>query len=167
MMPASSDFAVFEALRADLLRLASTLLRGSRVRTGAEDLVQTVLTRVYTGLSSGSLALATIESPRHFAYAALKNHFLDEVKALRTRVETSLERVDGSPVVEPKAAPAQESLLVEQVLALLSVVEREFLVRVVFEECSVEEAQRVCGWPPRSPYYHLKLLLERVREIVE
>jgi DNA-directed RNA polymerase specialized sigma24 family protein len=162
-MAGRDGLAVFEALRPDLLRLARALLRGSRVRAGADDLVQTVLTRILAAVDAGSLRLDTIQSPRHFAYAALRNLFFDEVKAWRTQREEqtgSIERV-APPAPADAAAP---SLLIRQVLAVFDPPERCFILRVLVEERSVGEAQKLCGWPPRSPYYHLQLLLERARE---
>ena len=161
----ADDFAAFEALRPDLLRLAAILLRGSRVRATPEDLAQTVLTRILANLRGGTLRASAIESPRSFAYAALRNLFLDEVKAHRTRLEDALvEPEDGGPAL--RARDTGPSLAVRQVLARLSAGERCFLTRVVIEERSVGEAQSLCGWPERSPDYHLRLLLDRAREML-
>jgi DNA-directed RNA polymerase specialized sigma24 family protein len=159
---ATADFAVFEALRPDLLRVARALLRGSRVRLGPEDLVQGALTRILAGLDAGTVRLDAVESARGFAFAAVRNLFLDEVKAHRTRFEDALD----SGVRAPAPAAASPSLLVQQILEQFEPPARCFLMRVVFEERSVGEAQGLCGWPDRSPYYHLKLLLDRAREAV-
>jgi DNA-directed RNA polymerase specialized sigma24 family protein len=158
------EFAPYAALRPDLVRLAGALLRGSRVRASPEDLVQTVLTRILAGLRAGTLSHDAVDSPRSFAYAALRNLFLDELKAHRTQLEVGLTPPeDGGP--EPVAATGP-SLAVEQVLARLAPGERCFLTRVVIEERSVADAQSLCGWPDKSPYYHLRLLLDRAREML-
>jgi DNA-directed RNA polymerase specialized sigma24 family protein len=162
----AADFHAFEALHADLLRLARVLLRGSRVRTSPEDLVQGVLTRILAALRAGTLRADAIESPRSFAYASLRNLFLDEVKAHRTRFEESLEEATEAGAPPPARAAGGPSLLVKQVLGRFEPKERCFLLRVVFEERSVTEAQTLCGWPPLSPYYQLRLLLDRAREML-
>jgi len=52
------------------------------------------------------------------------------------------------------------------VLLHLEPPERCFLWRVIFEQRAVHEAHELCGWPPRSPYFHYRKLLERVRELM-
>ncbi len=163
------DYEVFERLRPDLLALARTLLRGSRLRLEPEDLVQTILTKIFAALHGGGYTLSSIESPRRFAFRALKNQFLDEVQRFcHTRELLHLER-DGAPP-EPAApvagAPDQVPELAN-LLAKLAPHERCFLLRVVFEERSVEEAQRLCGWPPRSPFYHYRALLARLAGLLD
>ncbi|HMG24700.1 MAG TPA: hypothetical protein VK607_25360, partial [Kofleriaceae bacterium] len=144
-----------------LVRQAAHLLRGSRIRTQPDDLAQTVLTRILTGLRAGTLNPEAVQSPRSFAYKCLHNLFLDEVKAQRTRLESAwCEREDEAPLREDGA------LVLKQVLSQLSPEEGCFLTRVVLEERSVGEAQKLCRWPPKAPYYHLRLLIDRVREMV-
>jgi DNA-directed RNA polymerase specialized sigma24 family protein len=154
-------FAAFAALRPQLVRQAAHLLRGSRVRAQADDLAQTVLTRILTGLRAGTLHPEAVQSPRSFAYKCLHNLFLDEVKAHRTQLERALcEREDDARAHEGGA------LVLKQVLSQLSPEEACFLTQVVIEERSVGEAQKRCRWPPKAPYYHLRLLIDRVREMV-
>jgi RNA polymerase sigma factor (sigma-70 family) len=143
----------YDALRPDLLRLARALLAGSRVRLEAEDLVQGVLARLLTADTSG------VQSLRHFAYAMLKNLFLDEVRRHSHRFEV-LKDAPGDDV--RTADPGHASIEVADLLARLAPHERCFVCKVCFEELSVHEAQKQCGWPPRSPYYQLRLLLERL-----
>lgn len=152
-------FAAFAALRPQLVRQASVLLRGSRVRTQPEDLVQAVLTKILGGMRAGTLQPDAVQSPRAFAYRSLHNLFLDEVKAHRTRLEEDYEAAE-----EP--AREGESLVWKQVVQKLEPGERCFLTRVIVEERSVGEAQQLCRWPAKAPYYHLKLLLERAREMI-
>lgn len=160
-MPAD-DFAIFAVLRQDLVRHAAFLLRGSRVRTHPEDLAQTVLTRILNAMRTGKLHPEALESPRGFAYKCLRNLFFDEVKAYRSRLEAEyFEQDEGEP-----GQHDTRSLAVKQVLARLLPEESCFLTRVVLEERSVTEAQQLCRWPPKAPYYHLRLLLARVREML-
>jgi DNA-directed RNA polymerase specialized sigma24 family protein len=154
-------FAAFAALRPQLVRQASHLLRGSRVRAQPDDLAQTVLTRILAGLRAGTLQPEAVQSPRSFAYKCLHNLFLDEVKAHRTRLEREIcDREHDGPAREDGA------LVIQQVLRQLRPEEACFLTRVVVEERSVGEAQKLCRWPPKAPYYHLRLLIDRVREMV-
>jgi DNA-directed RNA polymerase specialized sigma24 family protein len=157
------ELAGFEALRPEMLRVARALLRGSRVRLEPEDMVQTVLTRIFAGLRDGRIQPEAIQSPRHFAFASLRHLFLDELKAARTRLESSADAAAERAAPAGNGAP---SLLLRQILGRFSAEERCFLVRVVVEERSVPEAQRMCGWPPAAPYYQLGLLLDRAREIL-
>jgi DNA-directed RNA polymerase specialized sigma24 family protein len=156
-------FAAFAALRPQLVRQAALLLRGSRVRTQPEDLVQTVMAKILTGLRAGTLQAEAVQSPRSFAYRCLHNLFLDELKAHRTKLE--------GEYVEPDRpahdGPGHEGSLVwKQVLTRLAPGEGCFLSRVIVEERSVFDAQQLCRWPDKAPYYHLKLLLDRVREMI-
>jgi DNA-directed RNA polymerase specialized sigma24 family protein len=158
------EYAAFVALRPELLRVARALLKGSRIRLEPEDMVQTVLTRILAGLRDGRIQPDTIQSPAHFAFASLRHFFLDELKAARTRLESTT----ADAAAERAAAPAggQPSLLLRQILGRFSVEERCFLVRILVEERSVPESQRMCGWPPVTPYYQLERLLDRARGIV-
>jgi len=158
------EFSVFEGLRPDLLRLARTLLIASRVRTSAEDLVQTALLRIYATQVAGKLDLSTVESPRHFAYAVLRNLFRDELRAPRTRLEHHLDEAEPD---RGDGGSGVDSLEIRELLSRLEPGERCFLSRLYIEERSVFEAQKLCGWPEASPYYHLRQLLVRVREMIE
>jgi DNA-directed RNA polymerase specialized sigma24 family protein len=152
----------FEALRPELLRLARALLRGSRVRLEPEDLVQTVLLRIHAAAAAGKLAA---DSPRHFAFAALRNLFLDEVRRHSHQRELHDDKAGADrPDLRGHGASAVE---VADLLGRLEPHERRFLELVVFEEMGVGEAQAAAGWPPKSPYYHLRLLLERLARLME
>jgi RNA polymerase sigma factor (sigma-70 family) len=152
------DFSAFESLRPDLLRLAAAMLRHSRARTSADDLVQGTLTRIYGRLDAGTLRIDEVDSPRKFAYTTLRNLFRDEIKSSRAREEPLEHAADTAAGSDVRAG-----VELDELLKLLGDKERAFLVCVLLEERTVGEAQKECGWPERSPYYHLRRLLARLR----
>ena len=165
-MSVAADFATFEQLRPGLLRRATQLVKGSHVHIEPEDLVQAVLTKIYDGLQKGKLSLARIEDARFFAYRSLMNLFLDEVKALRTKLERPLQGPDGELRIDPAVGSHEGSVLVREILSRLSPVERCFLVHAIFEGWAVEEAQRRCDGPPGTPAYRLRQLLDKGGEMI-
>ena len=156
----------FEELRPQLLALARTVLSGVRARLEPEDLVQTVLAEIYAKLQQG----AEIRNPRAYANMALKNRALDEMRRFHNKYERgwpadSEDRPSWEPE-DPRSVDADLDPALRELLAQLPPEERCFLWRVVFEERAVHEAQKLCGWPPRSPYFHYRKLLERLRPLV-
>jgi DNA-directed RNA polymerase specialized sigma24 family protein len=158
----------FEALRPELLRFARSLLKHSRLRIEADDLVQSVLGKLYAAHQRGALSA---ENPRQFAFAAVKHQFLDEVRhvAYKRRMLGDSGGGDAgmSDTVDVSAAHAIATIDVADLLSKLAPEERCFVRKVVIEELGVEEARKSCGWPPASPYYQLKLLLARLAKLVE
>lgn len=161
----ATDYNDFEALRPQLLGLARALCRRLRAKIDPEDVVQTVLTEIFAKLESGH----EIKNPKSYANQALKNRILDAVRRHAHQYEQPFpESREGDPwepgdprSLDPAADPELKELF-EQ----LEPGERCFLWRVVFEQRSVPEAQRMCGWPEKSPYFHLRKLLERVRPLL-
>jgi DNA-directed RNA polymerase specialized sigma24 family protein len=163
------DYDRFEALRPDLIAFARTLLRGSRLRLEPDDLVQAVLTKLFAGLHGGGFTLAEIADPRAFALRAVKNQFLDEVRRFSHARELLARGREGDAPNLAAAGRADEPDMepeLRELLGKLDAGERCFIWRVVFEERSVEEAQRLCGWPPKSPFYHLRVLLARLATLM-
>jgi DNA-directed RNA polymerase specialized sigma24 family protein len=166
MDPKAQGYAVFEELRADMMRMAGAILRGARTRMTAEDLVQAVLGKIWAGLSAGTLDVDSIGSPRHFAYASLKNQYLDIVRGAAHAREHL--RHDDTIREQASTEPHPgDRVALSRALIALGEDERRFLVRVVVEGDSVEGAQRALGWPPRSPHYHLRTILARLRAELE
>jgi RNA polymerase sigma factor (sigma-70 family) len=159
---AGQELGTFEALRPELLGLASVLLRMSRVRCSPEDLVQSALLRIYTGLLEGRLDVTALVSPRQFAYVVLKNLFRDELRAARTRLEDLLD-AEQERRFEETAASSDDGVELGDLLSRFSPCERCFLYCVFVESRPVVEAAALCGWPDASPYYHLRQLLARIR----
>ena len=165
----SRNFSDFEALRPQLLGLARVILRHSRVRIDPEDLVQTVLAEILQKLQEG----AEIKNPGGYASCALKNRALDEIRRFHNKYEQAWPQSTGEEgetrTWEPPDSgwtdPSLDPML-RDVLAQLEPGERCFLWRVVFEERAVQEAQGLCGWPEKSPYFHLRKLLDRIRPLI-
>lgn len=162
-LPVNEKYSDFEALRPRLIGLARILLRNARVRIDPEDLVQTVLTEIYAKLEAG----VEIANPKAYANMALKNRALDEIRRFHNKYEHGwptdvAEGVDWEPP-DRRALDPDVDPIVRDVLEQLEEKERCFLWRVVFEQRSVHEAQEMCGWPEKSPYFHYKKLLERIR----
>jgi RNA polymerase sigma factor (sigma-70 family) len=162
----AKDFSEFEALRPRLLGLARIMLRNARVRIDPEDLVQTVFAEIYAKLEEGK----EIKNPSAYANSALKNRALDEIRRFHNKYEHEwpTHPDDGSDW-EPPDPSAIDALLdpeVRDVLQKLEEHERCFLWRVVFEQRAVYEAQKLCGWPPKSPYFHYRKLLAKLRTMM-
>jgi len=157
------NFEQFEKLRPQMLGLARALLRNLRVRLDAEDLVQTVLTEIYSKLKQGT----EIKSPHSYANVAIKNRVRDEIRRFHNKYEDSwpepLEDGPGWEPPDPAQVPQDQQPLLEAVMNHLEPGERCFLWRIVFEQRGVKEAQELCGWPEKSPYFHYRKLLDKVR----
>jgi hypothetical protein len=80
----SSELAVFEALRPELLRLAESLIYVHAAPLRAGPIVDAVLVSIRSCLQAGSLAAAALDQPRRFAFAALRGQFEGELAACRT-----------------------------------------------------------------------------------
>lgn len=167
----TTNFKDFEALRPQLLALSRALTRRMRARVDPEDMVQTVLTEIYAKLQQGK----EIQNPHSYANQALKNRILDEVRRFRHKLEHGWPGQGPSDdeggqtwePVDPRGVDPHRDPLVKQLLGRLEEHERCFLWRVIFEERSVRDARELCGWPDKSPYFHLRRLLDRLRAQVE
>lgn len=162
----SLNYNDFEALRPGLTTLARIMLRNARARLEAEDLVQTVLTEIYAKLEQG----VEIANPKAYANMALKNRALDEIRRFHNKYERAwpenpIEGQSWEPP-DPRALDPEHDPLMREVLSKLAEGERCFLWRVVFEQRSVHDAQAQCGWPDKSPYFHYKKLLDRLRPLL-
>lgn len=159
----NKNYSDFEVLRPRLLGLARILLRNVRARIDPEDLVQTVLTEIYAKLEAGT----EIANPKAYANMALKNRALDEIRRFHNKYEHAWPTTHADDQAweppDPAALDPDADPIVRDVLMQLPAAERCFLWRVVFEQRSVHEAQEMCGWPDKSPYFHYKKLLERIR----
>lgn len=159
----ATDYNDFEALRPQLLALARALRSRMRASIDPEDLVQAVLTEIYAKLKSGK----EIRNPHSYANMAIKNRLLDSVRRMSHKLEMAWPRSPGDDSSwEPPDKRAVHPGLdpeIRDVLARLDEGERCFLWRVVFEQHSVPSAQKLCGWPDKSPYFHLRRLLDGLR----
>lgn len=175
----------FVALRLELESRARMLLAGqARHREGAlspDDLVQEALSRILSNYDEASLRERPHNQLMALIWRTMRNIVIDESRkkaALLTEDKpsgdagSSAGARSGSAVTtrrdEATTSPEEDLLTerrqaaVQAELARLSPEERCF-IQCVLETDSVPAAQKKCGWPPKSPYYVLKKLLDRLR----
>ena len=167
----------YDALRFELESRARMLLAGaSKHREGAltpDDLVQEALSRILSNYDEASLRERPHNQLMALLWRTMRNIVIDESRKKAALLEDpkaddapsrSLagRADDASQSAEDQLAGAQREAAVKSELARLSPEERCF-VNCVLETDSVPAAQKKCGYPPKSPYYVLKKLLERLR----
>lgn len=166
----------FDALRFELESRARMLLAGaSRHREGAlspDDLVQEALSRILSNYDEASLRERPHNQLMALVWRTMRNIVIDEGRKKAALLEDSKAddnpargieaRPDGQPDAETALIGEQRLAAVRTELAQLSPEERCFITTVL-ETDSVPAAQKKCGYPPKSPYYVLKKLLERLR----
>lgn len=167
----------FDALRFELESRARMLLAGaSKHREGAlspDDLVQEALSRILSNYDEASLRERPHNQLMALVWRTMRNIVIDESRKKAALLDDP--KADDGPSrslearVDPTQVTAEEAMVGEQretavkeELARLLPEERCFIVTVL-ETDSVPAAQKKCGWPPKSPYYVLKKLLERLR----
>lgn len=157
-----------------MLLRARLLVAGRRSRSGpllAQDLAQEALAKLLALYGEAGLRERAPASVYSLAWRTMKNLVIDESRRKRPLLHESDpddERGEPSP---PDPGPLQDEKLEKErraarlraSLAELEPMERQFLLEVV-ERDSVPAAQAACGWPPSSPYYHLRRLMKVVRE---
>ncbi len=167
----------FDALRFELESRARMLLAGaSRHREGAlspDDLVQEALSRILSNYDEASLRERPHNQLMALVWRTMRNIVIDESRKKAALLEDPkaddgpARTLEGRP--DPTQANPEQTLLGERrdaaikgELGRLTPEERCFITTVL-ETDSVPAAQKKCGWPPKSPYYVLKKLLERLR----
>jgi len=167
----------FDALRFELESRARMLLAGaSRHREGAlspDDLVQEALSRILSNYDEASLRERPHNQLMALVWRTMRNIVIDESRKKAALLDDP--KADDGPSrglearVDPTQVDPEETLLgerretaVKAELGRLSPEERCFITSVL-ETDSVPAAQKKCGWPPKSPYYVLKKLLDRLR----
>lgn len=170
----------FDALRFELESRARMLLAGQRrYREGAltpDDLVQEAMSRILSNYDEASLRERPHNQLMALLWRTMRNLVIDASRKKAALLDDPKPSDDGEGPARGVAAKAdeaqatpEEALLAERrqaavraELERLSPEERCF-VSTVLETDSVPAAQERCGWPPKSPYYVLKKLLERMR----
>lgn len=180
----ASSASFFEALRGEMASRARMLLAGaSRHREGRlspDDLVQEALAKMLASYDEPSLRERPHNQLMALAYRTMRNLVIDETRKkaavladdpnARTgggaggkNAEHRADELVSSPEEDLVSAGRLDAI--RKALGLLDANERSF-VECVIETDSVPAAQARCGWPPKSPYYVLKKLFERLREAV-
>ncbi len=175
--PAASG-PFFDALKLELESRARMLLSGqSRSREGqssADDLVQETLVRLLQSYDEASLRERPHNQLMALAWRTMRNILIDESRKKAALLEDTkpdeqnksrslATRADDSHVaVDESLTTTQRHEAVRRQLERLAPEERCFL-STVLETDSVPAAQKHCGWPPKSPYYVLKKLLDKLK----
>lgn len=177
MSPPTDRF--FQSLRAELESRARMLLSGaSRHREGAlspDDLVQEALARLMSNYDEASLRERPKNQLMALVWRTMRNIVIDESRKKAALLEDP-KADDGAAAPRSIASRPDEAAspadalgdkrrndAVQAELQRLTPEERCFL-STVLDTDSVPAAQKKCGWPPKSPYYVLKKLLERLRD---
>jgi RNA polymerase sigma factor (sigma-70 family) len=162
----------WEHLLRELTSRARIVSASSRGRFSPDDLAQETLTRLIQSYGEAELRARPDDQLMALAWRMLKNLAIDLTRKKSEVLDDA--RDDAAPRPEPVApalgsAPsggADEHLDAERrrararaALDGLPENERRFLEHVL-ESGSVPLAQRECGWPPKSPYYVLRKLLD-------
>lgn len=175
--PQTPTTPFFVALTQELESRARMLLAGQRrTREGqltVDDLVQETLAKLLSSYDEKSLRERPHNQLMALAWRTMKNLVIDASRRKMALLEDARPETDAArPVAArtPDDGPTPDASLevagrhraVANELAKLSPEERCFL-STVLETDSVPAAQKHCGWPPKSPYYVLKKLLEKLR----
>ncbi|MFO0744347.1 MAG: sigma-70 family RNA polymerase sigma factor [Myxococcota bacterium] len=175
----------FDVLRHEMEVRARMLLAGaSRHREGQlspDDLVQEALAKLLASYDEASLRERPHNQLMALAYRTMRNLVIDGARKKAAVLADDPDAKAGAAGAgknasqradELQSSPEEELLsaarldAIRQALAGLDADERCF-VNCVIETDSVPAAQKKCGWPPKSPYYVLKKLFERLRGALE
>lgn len=169
-MAAADPF--FENLQAEMQLRARMLLGGRSRKAGrmlADDLVQEGMAKLIQSYGSDSLRERGHDTLMSLAYRTMRNLVIDQGRKKGEDLEDGDEdraprpgRIDAAPLADATVDRARRITFVREQLAGLSSEERCF-VKHVIEHDSVPGAQRACGWPPKSPYYVLRQLFDRLK----
>ncbi len=174
--PAQGSF--FDGLRAEMEMRARILLgRGPTHREGrmtTDDLVHEAIAKMLANYDEASLRERPHNQMMALAYRTMRNLVIDEGRKKAALLETGraddegpgralADRADtATPSAEEDLTARARKDAVASQLALLTPEERCFIMGVL-ETDSVPLAQKRCGWPPKSPYYVLKKLMDQLR----
>jgi len=134
-------------------------------RDHAADLAQETALRLLARYGHDELAAQPTALVRAIARRALRNLVIDESRRWRPpigRGEPACPEALADMALEARRALAR----LDMALATLDVPERDFVLAAMRMD-SVLAAQKAVGWPRRSPYYQLGLLLDRLRSAME
>ena len=148
---------------------AARLARQNRVASAdPTDFAQEAVCRMMATYGPEKLSETPPPVLRAIAYRALRNMLVDESRrTARAPVRDNLpEPIDIAPLVDERLGAHQDAARLQAALATLRADERAFVLAVM-ELDSVPAAQKLTGWPAASPYYHLRLILGRLRDHME
>jgi RNA polymerase sigma-70 factor (sigma-E family) len=156
-----ADFSEYVAAhRVRLVRTARLLTAGDEA--GAEDLVQSALTRLYVHWPR----VARADDPVAYGFRSLTNTFLDERRRAHRRREVVVDRTPDASPAPDDAVDAETRSLVFDALALLPPRQRAVVVLRHFLEYDVAGAARVLGCTDGTVKSQNAKALSRLRELL-
>ncbi|MFT5431919.1 MAG: RNA polymerase sigma factor (sigma-70 family) [Myxococcota bacterium] len=172
---ASSD-SFFDGLRDEMALRARLLLSGSSSKAGRmtpDDLVQEAFAKLLTAYGEESLRSREHNSLMALAYRTMRNLVIDQGRKKGAylasdddeRNSPKLQLVDNQPMADEQVIASATSRHIAKALEGLEGPERCFILQVL-ETDSVPKAQKHCGWPPKSPYYQLRRLMDHLRDVL-
>lgn len=149
---AEGDDSAFATIYAGLApRLRMFLLRLSKSRPTADDLLQETFLRIHRARASFAVGARALP----WSYAIARSVYIDHVRARAVRKESLVDRDDAMPGVdvaggvdadgEAIAIARQTADLVSAILDRLPVNQREAFVLLRYEGMSVADASRILG----------------------
>ena len=164
----------FNSLRGEMALRARLLLSGGGGKAGRmmpDDLVQEALAKLLTAYGEESLCSREHNSLMALAYRTMRNLVIDQGRKKGAYLvgddeeneRRTLQTVDSAPLADELTEQGTRALLVREALKGLEPAERCFILHVL-ETDSVPSAQKHCGWPPKSPYYQLRRLMDGLRD---
>lgn len=149
---AEGDDAAFAAIYAGLAsRLRMFLLRLSKSRPTADDLLQETFLRIHRARASFAVGARALP----WSYAIARSVYIDHVRARAVRKESLADRDDAMPGVdvaasadadaEAVAIARQTADVVSAILDRLPVNQREAFILLRYEGMSVADASRILG----------------------
>ena len=167
-----TDEIFFLKLRRELELRARMLLAGRTSRRGQllpDDLVQDALAKLIATYGMEELKERSHDTLMSLGYRTMRNLMIDRGRKKSEDLEDAKDddaprRIlpDSTPLSDERLDRMRRVAWVRSQLDELSEEERCFVTHVI-EHDSVPRAQRHCGWPPKSPYYQLRLLFDRLR----
>jgi RNA polymerase sigma-70 factor (ECF subfamily) len=154
----SSDAAVYEALRDELVRFAAAIVG----RDNAEDVLSTVMIRIMVNRN-----LTDLDSPRPYLYKAVLN---EARSLLRRRGRDSLARTVAAQT-QPILGNSPESLAldgeVREAVLQLPPRQRAATYLTYWNGCSLAEAAQLMGCRPGTVGRYLHLARRHLRRVLD
>lgn len=156
------------ALLAPLATWSQRLVRQGRMSIDPQDFAQEAVCRMVATYGETKLAATPPPVLRAIAWRSLRNMVVDEARRRDRMVvrEVVPEVADPAPLADHSLDAGQQAARLERALATLGEGERAFILAVMRLD-SVPAAQKQAGWPRASPYYHLRIVLDRLRDAMQ
>ena len=166
----------YDKLRSEMALRARLLAAGRRTKSGQllpDDLVQEAMAKLLTAYGDEGLRARGHDQLMSLAYRTMRNLVLDQGRKKGAYLDADPQEGGRQRAALPAVSPLADELSdaktrsarVRDAVAGLSADEQCFLMKVL-ETDSVPKAQKLCGWPPKSPYYQLRRLFSDLRDVL-